>query len=150
MEDLMAEYQMVYSSLAGKKMLKSDLYIILRQARHNNKISGVTGLLVYTDRHFFQVLEGNKEVVSVLFEKISSDKRHSNIRILYESEVDGRSFPNWEMAYATPSARELANWAGLKNATTLEDTLNSMESENSRVTAVLSNLHKNPSLILTQ
>ena len=146
----MAEYQIVYSSLASKKMLKSDLYIILRKARHNNKMRSVTGLLVYIEQSFFQVLEGDKKLVSELFKKISSDERHTNIRILYEGEIDKRSFPNWEMAYATLSARELANWAGLKNTTTLENIFESMQSENSRVTTVLSNLLKNPSLILPQ
>ena len=68
----MAEYQIVYSSLASKKMLKSDLYIILRKARHNNKMRSVTGFLVYIEQSFFQVLEGEKNLVSELFKKISS------------------------------------------------------------------------------
>jgi len=126
-------------------MLKSDLYIILRQARKNNKLNGVTGMLAYTDQHFFQILEGDEEIVSGLFKKISNDKRHSDIRILYESEVGMRSFPTWEMAYASISARELANWAGLSNATTIEDTFNKLQSEKNRVTELLSNFLKNSS-----
>ncbi|MBT5841092.1 MAG: BLUF domain-containing protein, partial [Rhodospirillaceae bacterium] len=63
----MSLHQLIYSSSPSKKVLKSHLYIILRQARKNNKIIGVTGLLIYSDEHFFQILEGEKEVVSELF-----------------------------------------------------------------------------------
>ena len=136
----MPAYQLVYTSLPSKRMRTSDLYIILRQARANNRVSGVTGLLVYADQHFFQLLEGDKEVVSQLFQKISNDARHTDIRVLCGNEASEKLFPNWEMAYATPSARDLANWAGLDNTTTVEDTLKSMHSDTGRVTEVLSNL----------
>ena len=37
-------------------MLKPDLYMILRHARKNNEARDITGLLVYSDEHFFQIL----------------------------------------------------------------------------------------------
>ena len=138
--------QLIYSSSASKKMLKSDLYIILRQARKNNELNGVTGLLIYTDKHFFQVLEGPKKVVSQLFEKISNDKRHYDIQILGESDIDFCAFPNWKMAYAAPSDRELATWAGLHSTTTVEATLSRLKSESIRVSEFLSNVLKKSSL----
>ena len=141
----MSLHQLIYSSSPSKKVLKSHLYIILRQARKNNKIIGVTGLLIYSDEHFFQILEGEKEVVSELFQRISSDKRHSDIQILSENDVDFRSFPSWEMAYVTPSAKELATWSGLQSTTTVEETLSSLKSEPSRIMDVLLNvLEKSP------
>jgi len=138
--------QLIYSSSASKKMLKSDLYIILRQARKNNESIGVTGLLIYADKYFFQVLEGQKEVVSQLFEKISNDKRHYDVQILGESDLDICAFPNWKMAYATPSDRELATWAGLHSTTTVEATLKRLKSESSRVSEFLSNVLEKSSL----
>jgi hypothetical protein len=141
----MSVHQLIYSSSPSKKVLKSHLYIILRQARKNNKINGVTGLLIYSGRHFFQILEGEKKVVSELFQRISSDKRHSGIQILCENDVDFRSFPSWEMAYATPSAKELATWSGLQSTTTVEATISSLKSEPSRIMDVLLNvLEKSP------
>ena len=138
--------QLVYSSSASKKMLKSDLYIILRQARKNNMSTGVTGLLIYTEKYFFQVLEGPKEVISELFKKISNDKRHYNVEKLSENDVDICTFPNWEMAYATPSDRDLATWAGLHSTTTVEATLSRLKSEPSLVSEFLSNVLKKSSL----
>ena len=143
----MGDRQIVYSSLATKKMLKSDLYVILRQARLNNEKSGVTGILIFSDGHFFQVLEGKENIVADLYKKISADKRHSDIQLLLEDELENRTFPNWGMAYATPSAREIANWAGLRNAITLDDTLNLLCSEKDRVRNLLLKLLENPAMI---
>jgi hypothetical protein len=44
------------------------------------------------------------------------------------------------MAYISPSPRELATWAGLKNTTTLESTFETLEREPNRFPSVLSKL----------
>ena len=143
----MGDRQIVYSSLANKKMLKSDLYVILRQARLNNEQSGVTGILIFSDGYFFQVLEGEENIIADLYKKIFTDDRHSDIKLLLEEKLEKRSFPNWGMAYATPSVREMANWAGLRNAFTLDDTLNILRSEKDRVRNLLLKLVENPTMI---
>ena len=102
-------YQLVYSSSPAKKMMQSHLYIILRNARLKNKRSNITGLLVFTDGIFLQVLEGEENIVKTIFETIQSDTRHQDITILFEGYVGDRAFPNWEMAYSSPSARDMAN-----------------------------------------
>lgn len=109
--------------------MQSHLYIILRNARLKNKRSNVTGLLVFTDGIFLQVLEGEEKIVKTVFETIQSDTRHQDINILFEGYVGDRAFPNWEMAYASPSAREMANWGGLDNATTIQAILSNMKSK---------------------
>lgn len=121
-------YQLVYSSSPAKKMMQSNLYIILRNARLKNKRANVTGLLVLTDGSFLQVLEGEENIVKTIFEKIQLDTRHQDITILSEGNVENRAFPNWEMAYASPSARDMANWSGLDNATTIQAILSNMKS----------------------
>ena len=63
--------QSVYTSAAIQPMPKSKLYKILVDSRVNNKLADVTGLLVYVDGRFLQVLEGEQEVISALLEKIS-------------------------------------------------------------------------------
>lgn len=122
-------YQLVYSSSPAKKMMQSHLYIILRNARLKNKRSNITGLLVFTDGIFLQVLEGEENIVKTIFETIQSDTRHQDITILFEGYVGDRAFPNWEMAYSSPSARDMANWSGLDNATTIQAILSNMKSK---------------------
>jgi hypothetical protein len=145
----MKAYQLIYSSSAGKKMLKSDLYMILRKARMNNESKNITGLLVYSDMSFLQILEGEKEVVTQLFETISKDNRHADIKILHEGNVDQRIFSSWAMAYSAPSSKELATWAGLHSTTSVPETLNRLMSEPKRISNVLLNALSNPSLALS-
>jgi hypothetical protein len=84
----MSVHQLIYSSSAGKKRLKPDLYMILRHARKNNEARDITGLLVYSDEHFLPILEGEKGAVSQLFDTISRDDRHSSIQVLHDSEIE--------------------------------------------------------------
>ena len=113
-------HQIVYSSLASKKMLKSDLFIILRKARLNNRMSEITGILIYIDGYFLQILEGNKDEVHKIFNKISQDPRHTNCQVIFEGDTDKRFFPRWEMAYASPSLKDLSMWSGLRNTASVE------------------------------
>ena len=132
--------QSVYTSAAIQPMPKSKLYKILADSRVSNKLADVTGLLVYVDGQFLQVLEGEQEVVAALLEKISKDRRHKDVKVVYKTGIERRTFNAWQMAYVSPSPKELATWAGLSNTTTLEATLKTLESEPNRFPAVLSKL----------
>jgi len=121
-------------------MPKSKLYKILVDSRVSNKLADVTGLLVYVDGKFLQVLEGEQEVVSALLEKISRDRRHKDVEVVYKTGIERRTFDAWQMAYVSPSPKELATWAGLSDTTTLESTLKTLESEPNRFPLVLSKL----------
>ena len=129
--------QSVYTSAAIQPMPKSKLYKILWDSRVRNKLADVTGLLVYVDGNFLQVLEGEEAVVSTLLEKISKDLRHYDVKVVYKAVIEKRTFNAWQMAYVSPSPKELATWAGLSNTTTLETTLKALESEPSRFPSVL-------------
>lgn len=48
---------------------------------------------------FLQLLEGEKETVENLFEKIKDDKRHSNIVLIVKEKVEERLFSDWSMAF---------------------------------------------------
>ena len=132
--------QSVYTSAAMQPMPKSKLYKILVDSRVNNKLADITGLLVYVDGNFLQVLEGEQEAVTALLEKISKDRRHKDVKVVYKTSIENRTFNSWQMAYISPSPRELATWAGLKNTTTLESTFETLEREPNRFPSVLSKL----------
>ena len=132
--------QSVYTSTAIQPMPKSKLYKILVDSRVSNKLADVTGLLVYVDGTFLQVLEGEQEMVSDLLDKISKDPRHTDVKVVYKTGVERRTFNAWQMAYVSPSPKELATWAGLSNTTTLESTLKTLEIEPNRFPSVLSKL----------
>jgi hypothetical protein len=46
-----------------------------------------------------QLLEGDKAVVKVAFERIKQDRRHVEVEVLLEFEDQARIFPKWAMGY---------------------------------------------------
>lgn len=64
----------------------------------NNQRSQITGVLLFLDGVFFQILEGEAAIVKQLYEKILCDERHDNIICLKtEPHITERLFPEWAM-----------------------------------------------------
>ena len=91
--------QLVYVSAATVDFSPQDLDELLTKARANNSGLDVTGVLLYTGGTFFQVLEGEPEIVDSLYHKIQSDKRHNNVLLLENREIEERNFGDWSMGF---------------------------------------------------
>ncbi|GHA58902.1 BLUF domain-containing protein [Pontibacter akesuensis] len=98
--------QLVYLSAAIKIMPDEELHSLLAQSRSNNERSGITGILLYHDGNFIQVLEGEEVQVMNLYYRIEQDSRHRGIIKLFSSHISQRDFPDWSMGYKSLSARE--------------------------------------------
>lgn len=92
-------FQLVYVSLAADSFSAEDLLELLRQSRENNQRTGVTGLLLYKERRFLQLLEGDEASVCATFQRIHRDPRHHDITVLLENNTDMRDFDDWSMAF---------------------------------------------------
>lgn len=77
---------------------RQELGKVFLSARRNNKEKGVTGALMFYENAFAQALEGPKDAVRALFDKIKHDDRHSAIEITSDGPVDARVFGKWAMA----------------------------------------------------
>ncbi|WP_419835757.1 BLUF domain-containing protein [Endozoicomonas atrinae] len=66
---------LVYVSSASRVMDEHELTALLEQSRDRNLRQNVTGMLIYCDGNFFQVLEGEEKVIAqkVLVKCRSSD-----------------------------------------------------------------------------
>jgi len=64
-----------------------------------NKAVGVTGMLLYQDGNFMQVLEGNEHSVRGVYAKIERDPRHRGLITLLQGEIEDRQFPTWSMGF---------------------------------------------------
>lgn len=135
-------YQMMYSSQATEPMAVTGLEQILTDARVGNQARDVTGALVYVDGVFFQILEGDKDVVRKLMANIASDSRHHSVKVFYEAEVDVRAFESWSMAYLSSTAEQMSAWAGLPGTTTVERLLAEVAREPHRVPGIIVNVLK--------
>ncbi|SNT69028.1 BLUF domain-containing protein [Psychrobacter sp. LV10R520-6] len=91
--------QLVYvSSLTMMSRFNNSLFTDVKsRAGANNEQHGITGILCYGNGHFLQCIEGEKAHVLVLLQRISSDKRHKNIKVLLIQAIDQRSFVDWRM-----------------------------------------------------
>ncbi len=92
-------YTLTYESKAVKELTNADIEAILETARSFNGASDITGCLIFYKRRFIQILEGEKEIVQALYERIKQDSRHTNVYLLSENEEGERNFPNWGMVY---------------------------------------------------
>lgn len=72
---------------------------ILQTSRVNNQRLGITGMLLYSEGSFVQLLEGDEEKVKETFNKISRDSRHYNIEVVIEANATSRYFPHWQMGF---------------------------------------------------
>lgn len=97
-------HQLIYVSAARAQFAANGLDSILTSARQNNQLLGVTGLLLFHDGSFFQVLEGAQQAVAYIFMKIQKDPRHTGVIVMQSSDVVARAFPNWSMGYMNAHA----------------------------------------------
>jgi hypothetical protein len=92
-------HQLLYVSVENHPFSKQDIADLLKQSREKNAKLGVTGILLYYKKHFFQVLEGEKDVIFELFSTIRKDQRHMSVILVWDQSVSERSFKDWTMAF---------------------------------------------------
>lgn len=90
---------LIYVSTAVYLLGSEELLDILRASRINNEMGPVTGLLLYKDGNFMQVLEGPEEAVMNIFGKILRDVRHTDIIVVSKEPIMAREFSDWRMAF---------------------------------------------------
>jgi Sensors of blue-light using FAD len=83
-------------NMAGTRML-IHFNDIVSKARLYNSAHGICGFLMFDQRWFHQILEGEPKKVDVLFSRIETDKRHNNVKILKREVINNRTFDNWSM-----------------------------------------------------
>jgi hypothetical protein len=130
-------YRLIYSSEATAEMARSDLQQMLEESRIRNARRDITGVLVFVDGVFLQVLEGERDDVDDLMQSIRRDPRHKDIKVFHEEEIDRRAFASWRMAYLSPRTEEVAAWAGLEGAGSIEGVLATLRTAPDRVPKVL-------------
>jgi hypothetical protein len=105
--------QTAYVSRAAEAMTQESLLSLLQQCLANNEASGVTGMLLYGNNTFIQVLEGEEAVLDTVIDKIQKDPRHSKIHFLYRKPIEQRQYADWSMGFKRVSAQGLSAIAGL-------------------------------------
>jgi hypothetical protein len=108
-------FQFVYVSSAIVLFTDHDLQGLLEVSRRRNAESGLTGLLLYVNGNFIQLLEGEKEAVFATRDRIASDSRHRGMIVLLEDFSEKRDFPDWSMGFEALDPMAAADLPGLSD-----------------------------------
>lgn len=103
----MTIHQLIYTSRATRDITDSVLLEILSKAQVKNNQLKLSGILIFHKGAFIQLLEGSERNVKDLFESISKDTRHTDIKILSEIDSPERSMPSWFMGFSASGDESL-------------------------------------------
>lgn len=102
----MGLHQLVYMSQITTD--ESVLNSIHSHAVRNNTALTVTGMLLFAQGRFLQVLEGERKDVHHTYEKIRDDSRHDHVTLLADKPIQERSFSHWNMGFKLLQESEAA------------------------------------------
>jgi hypothetical protein len=106
--------KMAYVSAATQPFTQAALRDLLSKASSFNSSVGISGLLLYHERSFSQILEGQEEDVTPLFERIGRDPRHNRVLLLSKQEAEQRNFGAWSMGFVDVGSTAV-NLPGFQN-----------------------------------
>lgn len=67
-------------------------------ARRNGEL-GIRGSLLFTERHFAQLIEGPRDAVEEVMLSIESDHRHEHVTVIERRPIATYRFAGWSLSY---------------------------------------------------
>jgi hypothetical protein len=89
--------RLTYASRAADWLSREDLRQIAQTAQERNRQLGLTGLLLYVEGDFIQVLEGPGSAVEKVYDMIEKDPRNRWVTRLSTERILRRAFEDWSM-----------------------------------------------------
>ncbi|MEQ8515253.1 MAG: BLUF domain-containing protein [Chromatocurvus sp.] len=108
-------YHLAYVSTLREAMGAADVVELLRIAREYNAARNVTGLLLMRGDSFFQVLEGDRDDVHAIFERVIADPRHHRVEVLFEEPLAEREFGDWRMGFVELDGVDISELEGVSD-----------------------------------
>src|SRR3954468_5458514 len=108
----MSLVHLVYVSSATRQFSQAELIALLATSCRNNEPVGITGMLLYRDGNFMQVLEGEESAVAAAYDRISKDRRHDGLITMLKEPIATRDFGDWSMGFRDLNSIEVHNAPG--------------------------------------
>lgn len=134
--------QITYISSATEPMAREDLVRLLEGCRENNAGRGVTGMLLYGNGTFLQVLEGEDKVVDALLEQIRRDPRHTDLQVIERKSIARREYSDWSMGFQRVSDDVLRNIEGLKDFSARDFNSENLSQQHAIVQSLMNHFRK--------
>lgn len=131
--------QLFYVSSATYSMRDGQLHELREESLKNNERFGVTGVLMYVDRVFLQVIEGRSAAIDQLFGNIRSDCRNSAVTKTLDRVVDRPAFPRWSMGFRSTGSCDKDYGQSFHNIKSRED-LDAIECSDESVLSLVQGL----------
>lgn len=90
-----------YISTACQHATESVVNDLLVFVEHENNRKKVSGILIYADGTFFQIIEGEESIIKPLFNKILKDPRHQHIIKLLDKPSSQVSFTKYHSSFTS-------------------------------------------------
>ncbi|WP_194850731.1 BLUF domain-containing protein [Nonlabens antarcticus] len=92
-------YTICYISRADEALSHFEINDMLQRSSECNNENGIKGILLFNRGNFLQVLEGAKENLVALYEKIAFDKRHDTVYEIYHGATEYATFLNYNAQF---------------------------------------------------
>lgn len=94
--------QLIYASrIQQDRFPKDGAQQILETSLSYNRKHSITGVLFCDGNYFLQAIEGSRDNVSDLYNRIAADPRHSRVTLLSLVDIAVRDFGDWSMELLT-------------------------------------------------
>ena len=116
-----------YISNKSEHVNKKDIQEIFETTQKNNKSRNITGILLYLENSFFQVLEGDRQELVAVFNTIEMDDRHENIFVVIDKPIDKQTFKDYKSGFSiVKNSEDLQNLNKYLNetSTSIEESKN--------------------------
>lgn len=108
-----ALHELLYFSVLAPNQTPTVVGQIVAQARRRNTERDITGLLVFDGIHFCQHIEGPRDAVLTLLERLQQDARHTDLRVVYEGARTERRYRRFDLGFAQSDGAE--DMAGIQS-----------------------------------
>lgn len=88
-------YRLSFVSKSKSSLGFKFFYSLIQKSQERNNSRFISGRLVFNEKFFFEVIEGNRKMISNLYHRIAMDERHQQIELLSFEKIDQRIFDDW-------------------------------------------------------
>ncbi len=104
-ELFMKRHVISYVSTGKSNLSIEDVSNLLNQVNIFNNSHDITGVLLFAETNFFQLIEGDEKVIKDLYTRIEKDLRHSDIIKFVDKPLDGIPFDGYISRFVTDASK---------------------------------------------
>lgn len=93
------EHYILYISSFKRDYTVDELNVMMDGFKENNKRDGITGVIIVGQRNIMQFIQGKEDVLDKTWQKIKTDSRHKNVRVLLRGEIGLTLYKDWSLKY---------------------------------------------------